>query len=54
MLHIFDGLRDMSFATVALRMCLAMFCGGCIGLEREFKRRSAGFRTHLLICLVLP
>ena len=51
MLHIFDGLRDMSFATVALRMCLAMFCGGCIGLEREFKRRSAGFRTHILICL---
>ena len=51
MLHIFDGLRDMSFATVALRMCLAMLCGGCIGLEREFKRRSAGFRTHILICL---
>ena len=51
MLHIFDGLRDMSFATVALRMCLAMVCGGCIGLEREFKRRSAGFRTHILICL---
>jgi len=51
MLHIFDGLRDMSFATVALRMCMAMLCGGCIGLEREFKRRSAGFRTHILICL---
>ena len=51
MLHIFDGLRDMSFVTVALRMCMAMLCGGCIGLEREFKRRSAGFRTHILICL---
>lgn len=51
MLHIFDGLREMSFATVALRMVLAMVCGGCIGLEREYKRRSAGFRTHILICL---
>ncbi|MBQ1931349.1 MAG: MgtC/SapB family protein [Lachnospiraceae bacterium] len=51
MLSIFDGLRDITFATVALRMFLAMFCGGCIGLEREFKRRSAGFRTHILICL---
>lgn len=51
MLSIFDGLRDMSFGTMALRMCLAMLCGGCIGLEREFKRRSAGFRTHILICL---
>ena len=51
MLSIFDGLRDITFATVALRMFLAMFCGGCIGLAREFKRRSAGFRTHILICL---
>ena len=51
MLSFFDGLREMSFVTVALRMFLAMICGGCIGLEREFKRRSAGFRTHILICL---
>ena len=51
MLPLFDGLRDMSFMTVALRMCMALICGGCIGLEREFKRRSAGFRTHILICL---
>ena len=28
MLSIFDGLRDITFATVALRMFLAMFCGG--------------------------
>jgi len=51
MLSVFDGLREISFATMALRMFLAMICGGCIGLEREFKRRSAGFRTHILICL---
>ncbi|MBR5262642.1 MAG: MgtC/SapB family protein, partial [Clostridia bacterium] len=26
-------------------------CGGLIGIEREHKRRPAGFRTHILICL---
>ena len=34
-----------------LRMCFAVACGGIIGIEREFKRRPAGFRTHILICL---
>ena len=34
-----------------LRMMLAVVCGGLIGIERERKRRPAGFRTHILICL---
>ena len=51
MLSIFDGLRDVSIASVALRMTLAVICGGVIGIEREYKRRPAGFRTHILICL---
>lgn len=34
-----------------IRMLLAVFCGGIIGIEREHKRRPAGFRTHILICL---
>lgn len=33
------------------RMVLAVLCGGIIGIEREYKRRPAGFRTHILICL---
>ena len=36
---------------VLIRMVLAMFCGGLVGLEREVARRPAGFRTHILICL---
>ena len=36
---------------VAIRMLLAVICGGLIGIEREYKRRPAGFRTHILICL---
>ena len=51
MLTLFDGLRDVTIWSVALRMTLAVLCGGVIGIEREYKRRPAGFRTHILICL---
>ncbi len=51
MLPIFDFLREMTPLAVAARLLLAFVCGGLIGLEREFKRRPAGFRTHILICL---
>lgn len=51
MLTLFDGLRDVTIGSVALRMTLAVVCGGIIGIEREYKRRPAGFRTHILICL---
>lgn len=51
MLSFLNGLRELSAFSVALRMLLAVLCGGLIGLEREFKRRPAGFRTHILICL---
>ena len=51
MLPIFDGLRDLTFEGVAVRILLAVLCGGAVGLERTFKRRPAGFRTHILICI---
>lgn len=51
MLDIFDPLRGLGFLATAARMLLAVICGGIIGMEREFKRRPAGFRTHILICL---
>ena len=51
MLHLFDGLRDVSVASVLFRMILAMFCGAMIGLERSYKNRPAGFRTHILVCI---
>lgn len=44
-----DGNFNMWGAFV--RMILAVICGGIIGIEREYKRRPAGFRTHILICL---
>lgn len=51
MLAVFDRLRGISFLSVAVRMFLAVLCGGVIGIERTYKRRAAGFRTHILICL---
>ena len=51
MLPVFDSLRDVTLLSVTVRMLLAVLCGGIIGIEREFKRRPAGFRTHILICL---
>ena len=51
MLAMFDNLRDISFLSAAVRMMMAIVCGGMIGFEREYKRRSAGFRTHILVCL---
>jgi len=33
------------------RLALACLLGGLIGLERELKRKSAGVRTNLLICM---
>lgn len=46
-----DPVRDLTLGSIVLRMVLAFVCGGVIGIEREFKRRPAGFRTHILICL---
>ncbi len=53
MLEFLNFLRDgdLDLLTITVRLILAMICGGCIGLERERKRRPAGFRTHILICL---
>ena len=51
MLTFLDPFREITVYSVALRMVLACVCGGVIGIEREYKRRPAGFRTHILICL---
>ncbi len=51
MLHCFDFIREMDMLSVTARLVLAVVCGGVIGIEREVKRRPAGFRTHILICM---
>ena len=51
MLSVFDALRGLTMESMALRLLLAVVCGGVIGLERTVRRRPAGFRTHILICM---
>ena len=42
---------DFSTTSIALRLLLSCVLGGIIGIEREQKRHSAGFRTFTLVCL---
>ena len=44
-------LEAQTLYAVLIRLALAALMGGVIGLEREKARRSAGLRTHMLICL---
>ena len=50
-------LREVTYLAVALRLVMAMICGGAVGLERGLKNRPAGMRTYMLVsvgsCLVM-
>jgi putative Mg2+ transporter-C (MgtC) family protein len=41
----------MNIWSVMLRLLLAMVFGGMIGLDRGRKRRAAGMRTYMLVCM---
>ena len=51
MLAAIDYLRELNYVSVFLRLALAMLFGGMIGFERGKKRRAAGLRTYMLVCL---
>jgi putative Mg2+ transporter-C (MgtC) family protein len=36
---------------ILFRLVAALAAGGIVGLERSFRGRAAGFRTHALVCL---
>jgi putative Mg2+ transporter-C (MgtC) family protein len=46
-----EMIKDFNTVSVVVRIFLAMFLGGFIGMEREKSRRPAGFRTHILVCV---
>ena len=39
------------YIDLAIKLLLATFLSGLVGLEREFHGRAAGLRTHILVCL---
>ena len=45
------NLMQINEVTVAVRLALALICGGILGLERTRKQRAAGMRTYMLVCI---
>ena len=44
-------LREITYLSIALRLVIAVICGGALGLERGMKNRPAGMRTYMLVCV---
>ena len=43
--------QDLSTVTILVRVGIALILGGLLGLERTRKRRAAGLRTYILVCV---
>lgn len=46
-----SAIEEFTGISIAIRLVLATLFGGIIGMEREAKGHSAGFRTFTLVCL---
>ena len=44
-------LRELNSLSVFVRLMLSMTLGGVLGVEREQKRRPAGLRSYVIVCL---
>lgn len=42
---------ETSYVELTIRLSLALLLGGAIGIEREYRAKEAGFRTHFLVAL---
>lgn len=42
---------EIDWTDILVRIGAAVLVGGAIGVEREYKNRPAGMRTHVLVCL---
>lgn len=42
---------ENDFLNISLRLIVAMILGGIIGLERDYRAKDAGFRTHFLVAV---
>ncbi|WP_416139928.1 MgtC/SapB family protein [Halomonas sp. HK25] len=48
----FSDFNDLGeFIIVVIRLLFAALLGGLLGLEREQRGKSAGIRTHMLVCM---
>ena len=44
-------IREITYWAIALRIVAAILIGGLLGLERGMKKRPAGMRTYMLVCV---
>lgn len=42
---------EINWVDILIRIGAAVLVGGAVGVEREYKNRPAGMRTHVLVCL---
>lgn len=49
--NVTEYLREINTVSIILRLTLATICGGILGAERGRKKRPAGLRTHILVCI---
>ena len=47
----FHAVTALPAEVIGVRLLVAAFLGGMIGIEREWRRRPAGLRTHMLTSL---
>ena len=45
------ALQEPGFFSTAVRLMLALLLGGILGFERGRKRRPAGLRTYVIVCV---
>ena len=46
-----EVLKELNTVSVTVRLLLSLICGGILGVERGRKKRPAGFRTYMLVCM---
>ena len=51
MIDLISGSAETTEIIAALRLLLAAFMGGILGIERTRKLRPAGLRTYMLVCI---
>lgn len=49
--YIPEVLKEINLVSVTVRLMLSLLCGGILGVERGRKKRPAGFRTYMLVCM---
>lgn len=49
--EISDYLHTLNMGSTLFRLILAMFLGCLIGIDRGMKKRVAGVKTHMIVCM---